>query len=66
MTDQRVAVGPHYWLYPADHTPPTGVKLALLTRGGVQVTGQWSGDGSFTAWQYLFRRDKTKESEESL
>lgn len=47
-----------YWRY---DKAPTGAKLFLLTKGGVAVTGQWRDDGSFTAWQYLFKRDKSKE-----
>jgi hypothetical protein len=49
------------WIYPHEETPPSGVKLALLTIGGVQVTGLWR-QGSFIAWQRLFKRDKEKES----
>ncbi len=49
-----------YWLYPHEHPPPQATKLALLTKGHVQVVGNWR-DGDFIAWQYLFRRDKEKE-----
>lgn len=44
--------------------PPYGVKLNLLTKGCVAVTGKWSDDGRYIAWQYLFCRDK--ELEEKL
>jgi hypothetical protein len=47
-----------YWRY--DH-PPMGVKLFLLTKGGIAVTGNWSNDGRYLGWQYLFKRDKAKE-----
>lgn len=50
------------WIYPVDEKPPAATKLALLTRGGVQVVGDWRGDGSFLAWQRLFKRDRSKES----
>lgn len=48
----------HYWRY---DPPPRGVKLFLLTRGGIAVTGNWTDDGRFIGWQYLFKRDKSKE-----
>lgn len=49
------------WIYPQDEPPPTGTKLALLTRGNVQVVGHWQDGGDYIAWQRLFKRDKTKE-----
>ena len=49
------------WIYPQDETPPLATKLALLTRGNVQVTGHWQDGGDYVAWQRLFKRDKTKE-----
>lgn len=63
MTDQRYSAGSMPWLYPQEHKPPAGTKIALLTRGGIQVTGEWRDDGSFIAWQYLFKRDKEKENQ---
>lgn len=53
-----VAVADIYWRY---DDPPRGVKLFLLTKGGVAVTGPWSTDGRYIAWQYMFKRDKAKE-----
>ena len=43
--------------------PPRGVKLSLLTKGKVQVTGVWVDDGSFIAWAPLLRRNRAKERE---
>lgn len=66
MADGRVqqargiATSATYWLY---RNPPYGVKLNLLTKGGVAVTGKWSDDGRYIAWQYLFRRDRQLEAE---
>lgn len=54
-------VGSIKWIYPCDQRAPTGVKLALLTRGGIQVTGPWRDGGDFLAWQNLFGRDRSKE-----
>ncbi len=59
--DKDYAVGQVQWIYPSVQTPPKGQKLALLTRGGIQVTGMWRAGGDFIAWQYLFRRDKNLE-----
>ena len=50
------------WIYPEDEDPPRATKLALLTRGNIQVTGVWEDGGSYKAWQRLFKRDKTKEA----
>lgn len=49
------------WIYPDQKTPPRGVKLALLTEGGIQTTGDWTDDGRYIAWQKLFTRDKGHE-----
>ena len=56
LTDPKL-----HWIYPQEAKPPTGIKLSLLTKGGVQVTGVWVNDGSYIAWQALFKRDKDKE-----
>ncbi len=45
-----------------DPMPPSGVKLLLLTRGGVCIVGHWIADGFFVAWSPLPKRDKEKES----
>ena len=49
-----------YWRY---DNPPRGVKLNLLTKGGVSVTGNWTDDGRYIGWQYLFKRNAELESE---
>ena len=48
------------WIYPDQERPPRGVKLALLTIGNIQVTGDWT-EGPYKAWQRLFTRDKEHE-----
>lgn len=55
------SVGSIPWIYPCDQAAPAGIKVALLTRGGVQVTGVWRNGGDFIAWQKLFKRDRSKE-----
>jgi hypothetical protein len=62
MIGDRVAVDPDlHWIYPWQEQPPRGVKIAILTRGDIQVTGYWVDDGSCKAWQRLFKRDKDEE-----
>lgn len=56
------AVSNRKWLYPPRHMPPAGVKLHLLTIGGISVHGNWSWQGGFVAWQYLFKRDEVEET----
>jgi hypothetical protein len=36
--------------------PPGGVKLLLLTEGGVAVIGTWADGAGFVAWSYLPKR----------
>jgi len=38
---------------PEWHPPPGGVKLLLLTEGGVAVIGTWADGAGFAAWSYL-------------
>lgn len=59
---KNYAVSNRKWLYPPKHMPPTGVKLHLLTIGGISVHGNWSWQGGFVAWQYLFKRDEAEET----
>lgn len=47
-----------YWRY---DKAPTGVKLFLLTKGGIAVTGVWKDGAGFTAWREMFKRDKALE-----
>jgi hypothetical protein len=61
ISDKTYAVGDAPWLYPHRNPPPKGVKLFLLNKGGVATLGEWS-DG-FSAWQYLYRRDRQQEDE---
>jgi hypothetical protein len=49
------------WIYPDQESPPRGVKIALLTIGNIEVTGNWTDDGRYKAWQRLFSRDKEHE-----
>lgn len=41
---------------PEWHPPPGGVKLLLLTEGGVAVIGTWAEHAGFVAWSYLPKR----------
>ena len=61
QTDKTYEVGEDKWIYPHIKKPPTGKKLALLTIGGIQTTGEWKYGGGFKAWQLLFRTDKQME-----
>lgn len=58
-SDERPrAVGSAEMLDPAEHRPPTGVQLLLITRGGVLVQGHWTDDGRYTHWCPLPRVPK--------
>lgn len=48
------------WLYPQEHKPPLNCKIAILTIGGIQMTGVWN-DADCIAWRHLFKRDHEKE-----
>lgn len=54
------ASGTVYWRCPVEHPPPRGVKLLLLTSGGVACLGGWSRDTNYVAWSPLpkVRRDE--------
>lgn len=45
---------------------PRGKKLSLLTRGGIQVTGEWKDGGDFIAWAPLIKRNHELERELGL
>lgn len=48
-----------YWRYDA---APRGVKLFLLSVGGVAVSpGPWRDGAGFIGWRELFKRDKEQE-----
>ena len=51
------------WRY--TEPPPINTKLMLLTVGGQQVTGPWSGKfgETYLAWSGMLKRDKAKEKE---
>lgn len=67
MDNDRVAVDPSlHWIYPWQERAPRGTKIAILTRGDIQVTGYWVDDGSCKAWQRLFKRDKNEEQRAQL
>ncbi len=38
-----------FWLDPDTNPPPRGVKIQLLTEGGIAVYGEWRDKG-FDAW----------------
>ncbi len=61
---KEYATGELFYFDPDLRPAPKGVKLTLLTRGGIQVTGFWEED-LYVAWQYLFKipqsvKDKMK------
>lgn len=53
-----VAVSNEVYLEPCDHKTPRGVKLQLLTAGGVLVYGHYNGDRFYTHWAPCPRRRK--------
>lgn len=54
---QTVAVAASYYWMPCGEATPIGVKLQLLTKGGVAIYGQYkTGDKDFTHWAPLPRR----------
>lgn len=56
-------VGEIEWIYPHEKEPPIGVDLHILQFGGSAIRGQWRYGVGFIAWQYMFKRNKTKEAE---
>ena len=56
-TDKSVAVATDYYWEPVDKTTPRGVKLQLLTVGGVAIYGTYNGrEKFFTHWAPLPKR----------
>ena len=53
--------GDLYWRDAVLNPPPIGVKLLLLTEGGVAVVGDWKDDGGFIAWCPLPKKKITKQ-----
>lgn len=59
MSENRVVQahsGEVYWRSPQDEPPPRGVKLLILTSGGVAVFGEWMTGSNFVAWSPLPRK----------
>lgn len=59
MSENRLmpaASGEVYWREPSDQPPPRGVKLLILTSGGVACFGDWMDDSNFVAWSPLPKR----------
>lgn len=53
-----------YWRY---DPPPRGVKVFLLSKGGVAITpGEWRDNAGFIAWFPLLKRDKELEKKLGL
>lgn len=44
------------WRNPATDPPPLGVKLLLMTSGGVAILGGWAEGSNLVAWSPLPRR----------
>ncbi len=55
----------YYWM-PCGVDTPIGVKLQLLTKGGVAIYGQYkTGDKDFTHWAPLPRRRRGDADDQS-
>jgi hypothetical protein len=52
----RALAGEVGWNDPEWNPPPRGVKLLILTSGGVAVLGDWRDDSNFVAWSPLPKR----------
>ena len=55
-TFMPAVAGTVYWRDPAIEPPPRGVKLLVLTRGGVTVIGDWVTNSNFVAWSPMPKR----------
>ena len=56
MSENRVmpaVSGEVYWRDPQREPPPKGVKLLLLTSGGVAVFGEWKTNSNYVEWSPL-------------
>ena len=56
MSENRVmpaVSGRVFFRDPEVFTPPRGVKLWLLTSGGIGTSGDWNEDSNFVAWSPL-------------
>lgn len=58
--DGSTAIDPDYYWRPIDANTPRGVKLQLLTEGGIAIYGQINGKGDdgLTDWAPLPKRRK--------
>lgn len=59
MSENRnlpAASGDVYWRDPSVEKPPRGVKLLILTSGGVAVFGEWTDGSNYTHWSPLPRK----------
>lgn len=53
-SQHKVAVATDYYWIPVDSDTPRGVKLQLLTKGGIATYGQWAGTADWiTHWAPL-------------
>lgn len=52
-TFMSAASGEVYWRDPGSEPPPRGVKMLILTSGGVAIIGDWNDDSNFVAWSPL-------------
>ena len=59
-TVMPAASGEVYWRDPDQEPPPRGVKLLILTSGGVAVIGDWADDSNMVAWSPLPKRPPVK------
>jgi hypothetical protein len=55
-TFMPAVAGTVYWRDPAKEPPPRGVKLLVLTSGGVTVIGDWVTNSNFVAWSPMPKR----------
>lgn len=58
-SEEHATANESYWRY--TEPAPKGVKLSLLTRGRIQIAGEWIDDGSIIAWAPLIKRNKELE-----
>lgn len=59
-TFMPAVAGTVYWRDPAKEPPPRGVKLLVLTSGGVTVIGDWVTNSNFVAWSPMPKKESAK------
>ena len=52
--------GQAYWRDPEKEPPPRGMKLLVLTSGGVTVISDWVTDSNFVAWSPMPKKEFAK------